>query len=325
MGYLEGRRLVVTGAGRGIGAAVAELAASEGASVVVNDPGVAVDGSGSDPGPAQEVVDRITAAGGTAVAHLADVSVTEQADDLIQTGIREFGGVDVLINVAGILRDRMLFNMAPEEWDAVIAVHLRGTFNTTRAASQHWRAEKAGNYRLINTTSIAGLYGAPGQPNYAAAKLGIVGFTYSCANALMRYGVTANVLSPGAMTRMTSSIPDPSRMRATEPGEEKPRPTLEAGQVAPAVMYLASEQSGWLTGQVIGAQGSVISLYNKPRVIRELRTTADRWSVDDVFAQFEPGLRPAVDDTENFYEVIAKSEAAKAAAAQASARAATSS
>src|ERR1700678_4373254 len=171
MGYLEGRRIVVTGAGRGIGAAIAELAASEGASVVVNDPGVAVDGSGGDTGPAQEVVERITSKGGTAVAHLADVSVTEQAEDLVATAISEFGALDVLINVAGILRDRMIFNMAPEEWDAVIAVHLRGTFNTTRAASRHWRAERQGNYRLINTTSVAGLYGAPGQPHYAAAKL----------------------------------------------------------------------------------------------------------------------------------------------------------
>lgn len=315
MGHLDGRRIVVTGAGRGIGAAVAELAAKEGASVVVNDPGVSVHGEGNDAGPAQQVVDRITAAGGTAVPHLADVSVTEQADDLVQTAVREFGGLDVLINVAGILRDRMIFNISPEDWDAVIAVHLRGTFNTTRAASQYWRAERKGNYRLINTTSVAGLYGAPGQPNYAAAKMGLVGFTYSCANALMKYGVTANVLSPGASTRMTSSIPDPTRMRPAG-GDEKPRPAMDAEHVAPAVIYVASEQSSWFTGQVFGAQGTLISLYNQPRIVRAMRTTADIWSVDDVFAQFEESFRTHVDNAENFYEVVAKAETAKVAASE---------
>jgi NAD(P)-dependent dehydrogenase (short-subunit alcohol dehydrogenase family) len=307
VGYLEGRRIVVTGAGRGIGAAIAELAAKEGASVVVNDPGVAVDGTGGESGPAHEVADRIAAAGGTAVPHLADVSVTEQASDLVETAIHEFGGLDVLINAAGILRDRMIFNMAPEEWDAVLAVHLRGAFNTTRAASRHWRAERRGNYRLINTTSIAGLYGAPGQPNYAAAKLGLVGFTYSCANALMRYGVTANVLSPGAHTRMVGTVPDPGRLA----GAEGTGPRMDADQVAPAVIYVASVRSGWMTGQVFGAQGTSISLYNRPRIIREITTTGDIWALDDVFEKFEEAFRPAVEDTENFYERLAKAEAAK--------------
>lgn len=315
MGYLDGRRIVVTGAGRGIGAAVAELAAREGASVVVNDPGGSVHGEGTDAGPAQQVVDRITAAGGTAVAHLADVSVTDQAEDLVQTAIREFGGLDVLINVAGILRDRMLFNLTPEDWDAVIAVHLRGTYNTSRVAAQYWRAEKKGNYRLINTTSVAGQYGAPGQPNYAAAKLGIVGFTYSCANALMKYGVTANALSPGAETRMVASIPDMSRLHGDDAASAPVRPTMTAEHVAPSVIYVASVDSGWFTGQVFGAQGSTISLFNRPQKIREIRTTDDIWSVDDVFTQFEEVFRPAVDGNENFYEKVAKQETAKTLAA----------
>lgn len=313
MKYLEGRRIVVTGAGRGIGAGIAELAAREGASVVVNDPGVSVDGTGGDNGPAQEVVDRITANGGTAVAHLADVSDSEQAADLVETAIREFGGLDVLINVAGILRDRMIFNMAPEEWDAVLAVHLRGTFNTTRVAAQHWRAERRGNYRLINTTSVAGLYGAPGQPNYAAAKLGIVGFTYSCANALMKYGVTANVLSPGAQTRMVGTIPQDSLLGKGREG----RPRMDAEQVAPAVIYVASDRSGWFTGQVFGARGTSISLYNRPETIREIVTTGQIWELDDVFEKFEAAFRPAVERTENFYEVAAKAESAKAVASDA--------
>jgi NAD(P)-dependent dehydrogenase (short-subunit alcohol dehydrogenase family) len=319
MNYLEGRRIVVTGAGRGIGAAIAELAAREGASVVVNDLGVHVDGSGGDTGPAHEVVERITAAGGTAVPHLADVSDTDQAADLVDTAIREFGGLDVLINVAGVLRDRMLFNMAPEEWDGVMKVHLRGTFNTSRAAARYWREQRrvSGDYRLINTTSVAGLYGAPGQPNYAAAKLGIVGFTYSCANALMKYGVTANVLSPGARTRMVGTIPDLGRMRGDDSDGAAPPARMDADQVAPAVIYVASVRSGWLTGQVFGARGTSISLYNRPRVIREIVTTGDIWELDDVFEKFEEAFRPAVEDTENFYEQVAKSDTAKSLEANA--------
>src|SRR5580693_6163846 len=239
MNYLEGRRIVVTGAGRGIGAAIAQLAAREGASVVVNDMGAQVDGSGQDSGPAHEVAEQIKAAGGIAVPHQADVTDTDQAADLIETAIREFGGLDVLVNVAGILRDRMVFNMTPEEWDGVLRVHLRGTFNTSRAAARYWREQRRvdGDFRLINTTSVAGLYGAPGQPNYAAAKLGIVGFTYSCANALRKYGVTANVLSPGAQTRMVGTIPDLSRMRDDSDGEAAPA-RMDADQVAPSVIYV---------------------------------------------------------------------------------------
>jgi NAD(P)-dependent dehydrogenase (short-subunit alcohol dehydrogenase family) len=299
---LAGRRIVVTGAGRGIGAAIAQLCAAQGALVVVNDPGVGLDGSGTDSGPAQQVVDLIKAAGGTAVPHPADVSVTEQADDLIACGVREFGGVDVLVNVAGILRDRMLVNMEPEEWEAVLGVHLNGTFNTSRAAARQWRTERAGDYRLINTTSIAGLYGAPGQPNYAAAKLGIVGFTYSCANALLRYGVTANAIAPGALTRMVGAAASPAELGLDEDAVR----VLTPENVAPAVIYLASRESGWLTGQVIGAQGRNISLYNRPAVLRELVTDADGWSVDQVFARFEAAFRPAVDNSENVYEIAAK-------------------
>src|ERR1700733_12303749 len=194
MARLAGRVVVVTGAGRGIGAAIARLCGAEGALVVVNDLGGSVHGEGRDPGPAADVAAEITAGGGPALAR------------------RAFGGLDVLVNVAGIVRDRMVFNMEPAEWDAVLNVHLKGTFNTTRIAAKHWREHHKGHYRLINTTSGAGLFGAPGQPNYAAAKLGIVGFTYSCANALMRYGVTANSLSPSAATRIVATIPDMTRL-----------------------------------------------------------------------------------------------------------------
>jgi len=188
MARLDGRVAIVTGAGRGIGRSVATLLASEGASVVVNDLGAAVDGSGRDSGPAHDVVAEITEAGGKAVANGADISVFAAAENLIQTAIEEFGRLDILVNVAGILRDRMVFNMTEQEWDDVIRVHMKGTFNTTRFASAHWRSlrDSSAQNRIVNFTSVSGLHGAPGQPNYAAAKMGIVGLTWSSARALAR-------------------------------------------------------------------------------------------------------------------------------------------
>jgi NAD(P)-dependent dehydrogenase (short-subunit alcohol dehydrogenase family) len=318
---LDGRVVVVTGAGRGIGAAIAELCGREGALVVVNDLGGSVHGEGSDLGPAQEVVARIVAGGGSAIAHGADVADSDQAADLVQTAIREFGGLDALINVAGIVRDRMVFNMEPAEWDAVVNVHLRGTFNTSRIAAKYWREQQKGHYRLINTTSGAGLYGAPGQPNYAAAKMGIVGFTYSCANALMRYGVTANVLSPGAMTRIVGTIPDMSRLvPASDDGEVGPaRNDFTAENVAPAVAYMASVESDWLTGQVIGVSGLKVALYNRPSVVSVIHGDSEETLLEDVWNNFEPAFRNAVDNTENFYDVVAKADlAARKAAASTS-------
>ncbi|HJZ08979.1 MAG TPA: SDR family NAD(P)-dependent oxidoreductase, partial [Trebonia sp.] len=210
MTRLDGRVAIVTGAGRGIGRSVALLLAQRGAAVVVNDLGAALDGSGVDSGPAQQVVNEIAEAGGKAVANGADVSDHAAAEGLIRDAIEGFGRLDVVVNVAGILRDRMVFNMAEQEWDDVIRVHLKGAFNTTKFASAHWRSlrEETAHNRIINFTSVSGLHGAPGQPNYAAAKMGIVGLTYSSANALAKYGVTVNAISPGAATRMTESVPE---------------------------------------------------------------------------------------------------------------------
>src|SRR5215470_12584243 len=218
MGRLDGRVAIVTGAGRGIGRSVAILLASEGAAVVVNDLGTAVDGSGSDTTLAGQVAAEIGAAGGKAVASGSDVSDHAAAEAMIGSAIEQFGRLDVLVNVAGILRDRMVFNMTEQEWDDVIRVHLKGTFNTTKFAAAHWRSlrDPSAQNRIINFTSVSGLHGSPGQPNYAAAKMGIVGLTWSCANALARYGVTANAVSPGAATRMTASIPD-DRRRSPKP------------------------------------------------------------------------------------------------------------
>jgi NAD(P)-dependent dehydrogenase (short-subunit alcohol dehydrogenase family) len=290
MTTLEGRVAVVTGAGRGIGAGIARLLAARGAAVVVNDLGAELDGSGADKGPAAQVVQEITAAGGSAVADGGDVSDPDQAEGLVRTAIEEFGRLDVLVNVAGILRDRMIFNLSEKEWDDVIRVHLKGHFNTTKPAAAYWRDQRNpdGHFRLVNFTSVSGLHGAPGQPNYAAAKMGIVGLTYSCANALGRYGVTANAISPGAATRMTASIPTERQSGSLRDDDER-----SADNIAPIVGYLASEASDWLTGQVIGARGYEVHLYNKPAPVRHVVSAAP-WEPDRLAELVERTFKPAV-------------------------------
>jgi len=287
MGRLDGRVAIVTGAGRGIGRSVALLLASEGAWVVVNDLGGAVDGSGRDSGPAHRVMAEIGEAGGKAIASGADISDFSAAEGLIGAAIEEFGRLDVLVNAAGILRDRMVFNMTELEWDDVIRVHLKGTFNTTRFASAHWhslRDESAQN-RIINFTSVSGLHGSPGQPNYAAAKMGIVGLTYSSAHSLAKYGVTVNAISPGAATRMTDSVPVGRRRAAAAADEWSP------DNVAPIVAYLASERSGWITGQVIHSAGYEVSLYNSPEPVSRIIGTSP-WDADALRHQVERAFGP---------------------------------
>jgi NAD(P)-dependent dehydrogenase (short-subunit alcohol dehydrogenase family) len=287
MARLDGRVAIVTGAGRGIGRSVARLLASEGASVVVNDLGSAVDGSGHDSGPAHDVVAEIAEAGGKAVANGADISVFAAAENLVQTAIEEFGRLDILVNVAGILRDRMVFNMTEQEWDDVIRVHLKGTFNTTRFASAHWRSlrDESAQNRIINFTSVSGLHGAPGQPNYAAAKMGIVGLTWSSARALGKYGVTVNAISPGAATRMTDSVPTDRRRTRPEVDEWSP------DNVAPIVAYLASERSGWITGRIIHSLGYEVSLYSNPEPVVRIVGTGP-WQPDALAEQVERSFGP---------------------------------
>jgi NAD(P)-dependent dehydrogenase (short-subunit alcohol dehydrogenase family) len=291
---LEGRVAIVTGAGRGIGAGVARLLAREGAKVVVNDLGVALDGTGEDQTPAQQVVEQIRQTGGEATVNADDVADHYAAQAIINQAIETYGRLDVLVNVAGILRDRMVFNMSEEDWDAVIRVHLKGTFNTAHYAAAHWRSQRDtdGHFRLINFTSGSGLHGAPGQPNYAAAKMGIVGFTYSCANALRPYGVTANAISPGAATRMTESVPDGRRRTPSSDGSDERSPD----NVAPAVAFLASDRSDWCTGQVISARGFQIGLYNVPQVIRQIASPGP-WDLETAFSMIEESFRPAVEAT----------------------------
>jgi NAD(P)-dependent dehydrogenase (short-subunit alcohol dehydrogenase family) len=290
MTTLDGRVIVITGAGRGIGASIARLVASLGARVVINDLGVELDGSGGDAGPAEQMAKQIKAEGGEAIANGADITDPDAAEGLIRTAIDTYGSLDVLVNVAGILRDRMIFNMSEPEWDDVIRVHLKGHFNTIKPAAAWWRDQRNsdGHYRLINFTSVSGLFGAPGQPNYAAAKMGIVGLTYSCANSLGKYGVTANAISPGAATRMTQSVPDDRRRGPARSDDER-----SPDNVAPIVAYLSSVDSDWLTGRVIGASGYDVMLFNNPEPVRQLTATS-RWDVDQLAAQVERVFKPVV-------------------------------
>jgi NAD(P)-dependent dehydrogenase (short-subunit alcohol dehydrogenase family) len=263
----EGRVAVVTGAGRGIGRGHALELARQGAKVVVNDLGGSRDGSGHDAGPAQTVVDEIVAAGGEAVANADDIADWKGAQRLVETAVEAFGGLDVVVNNAGILRDRMIFNMDEDEWDAVIRVHLKGTFAVTRWAAAHWRERsKAGDHvegRVINTSSTSGLFANPGQGNYGAAKSGIATLSIIAAKELGRYGVTVNAIAPGALTRMTEDLfrarggTAPTAPAPPAEGDWDPR---SPDNIAPLVTWLASTESSGVTGQVFLVSGGRIAI-----------------------------------------------------------------
>ena len=263
MGALDGRVAIITGAGRGIGREHAMLFAAEGASVVVNDLGGAVDGSGDDRTPAQQVVDEITAAGGKAVANADDIADWDGGRRLVETAVETFGDLHVLVNNAGILRDRVLVNMTEEEWDSVIRVHLKGHFVPSRWAANYWRERsKAGeqvNAAIINTSSTSGLLGNPGQTNYGAAKAAIASFTIICAQELVRYGVRVNAIAPAARTRMTEATPGLADI--VKAPEEPGRFDLwDPANISPLVAYLATESCP-ATGKVFFVQGGQIKSF----------------------------------------------------------------
>jgi NAD(P)-dependent dehydrogenase (short-subunit alcohol dehydrogenase family) len=259
-GLCEGRVVIVTGAGRGLGRAHALEFARQGAKVVVNDLGAEVDGSGSSTGPAGEVVDEIRASGGEAVANGADVADWEQASAMVQQAVDTFGVLDVLVNNAGFLRDRMLANTSEDEWDAVMRVHLKGHFAPARHAIAHWRERtKAGDEvqaRIINTSSGAGLMGSVGQGNYSAAKAGIAALTLVQSAEWARYGVTANAIAPAARTRMTEEV-FAQTMAAPSQGEFD---AMAPENVSPLVVWLGSVDSAGVTGRVFEVEGGKLSV-----------------------------------------------------------------
>ncbi|MER6354115.1 3-oxoacyl-ACP reductase [Streptomyces sp. NPDC001634] len=303
---LEGLSAVVTGAGRGLGRAEALELARLGAAVVVNDYGQpGRDGSGeASTGPAEDVAAEIRAAGGRAVAHAGDVADFAGARELVELAVAEFGKLDVLVNNAGILRDRMVFSMSEDEWDSVIRVHLKGHFNMTHFAAAHWRARakekqegrealpwkggggrRAGGLvygRIVNTSSEAFLAGSAGQPNYAAAKGGIVGLTTSTALALAKYGVTANAICPRARTRMTADV---------FAGFERPDEGLDPlapEHVAPLVGYLASPAAAQVNGQLFVVHGGLVAIVERPRVQARFDTKQDAFTYDELDALLTP-------------------------------------
>lgn len=258
----KGRVVIVTGAGRGIGREHALEFARQGATVVVNDVGAAVDGSGSSEGPAGEVVEIIRSMGGDASVNGADISDEEGARDLIASTVERHGDLHVLVNNAGILRDRTLVNMTPQEWDDVIRVHMRGTFLPMHYAANYWRDQSKQGHdvdaRIINTTSSSGIYGNPGQGNYGAAKAGIASLTIIASQELGRYGVTVNAIAPGALTRMTENLGGGAASRpAPEPGEFIPG---APENIAPVVVWLGSAESRGITGRVFNVRGGVVSV-----------------------------------------------------------------
>ena len=282
---LKDKVIVVTGAGGGIGRDFAHAMAAKGAKVVVNDVGASVSGEGKDAGPAQKVVEEIKAKGGAAVANTDTVAEWEAANRIIRCAIDAFGRIDVVVNNAGILRDRFFFNMSIEEWKAVIDVHLNGSFYVARAAAPYFKSQASGRY--INMTSTSGLIGNFGQANYAAAKLGIVGLSKSMALDMAKYNVTSNCISPFAWSRMIGTIP-------AETPDQKARveklKSMETAKIAPLAVYLASDASQAVTGQIFGVRANEIFLMGQSRPLRSVHRS-EGWTPETIAAHAIPAMQ----------------------------------
>jgi len=303
MGLFDGKVAIVTGAGRGIGREEALLLAQEGAAVVVNDLGGARSGEGTDAGPAQEVVDEITEAGGQAAANTDDISSWAGAEKVVNQAVEAFGSLDILVNNAGILRDKMSFNMTEEEWDAVIKVHLKGHFAPSRFAGAYWRQKskdsgESVNAKIVNTSSESGLYGNAGQANYAAAKAGIAALTIVLARELERFGVRSNAIAPVALTRLTEDL------MGGAAADEAAKANLDPSNVAAAVGWLASDLSEGVNGQVVKIQGGVCQIVQGWKPASQI--TSDKpWTIESIasqrdalFAKNDPGIPPFLLGTE---------------------------
>lgn len=288
---LKGKVAIVTGAGRGIGRAEALALAAEGAKVVVNDLGGSSAGAGADSTPAQEVVNEIKKMGGEAAANFDSVATWTGGESMVKTAIDNFGRIDIVVNNAGILRDKMVFNMTEEEWDIIIKVHLYGHFYVTRAAAPYFRQQRWG--RIINTSSIAGL-GNMGQANYAAAKEGIIGFTRTCAKDMGKYGVTCNAIRPNAATRMTvtDELMDAWKKQFVDAGGtdeaqfkamiEKMVLSSKPEHIAPVVVWLATPEAANVNGATFFISGNDIGIYAEPAVTQKITKAEGFWSVDEL-------------------------------------------
>ncbi|MBI20624.1 MAG: hypothetical protein CL780_00055 [Chloroflexi bacterium] len=283
---LSGKVAIVTGSGRGIGRGIALQLAQEGASILVNDIGANLDGSGKDTSPAQKVVEEIMELGSRAIVSDDSVGTVEGGQNIVNKALDSFGRVDIVVTVAGILRDRMIFNMSEEEWDQVISVHLNGTYNVVRPVSEVFIKQRFG--RIITFSSVSGLYGYGGQSNYGAAKEAIAGFTRSVSEDLYKYGVTANIISPGARTRMTESIPSSTTNLRKGAFLPPPNGTLtdDPEDVAPIVAWLASNEAQSVNGMIFHSVGNSISLINTPKATRYI-SKQERWTTNEIAGIFE--------------------------------------
>jgi len=280
-GIVAGKVAIVTGAGRGIGRAIALLLAQEGACVVVNDVGASLEGSGSDAGPAQAVVDEITKGGGQAMASTLSIAEPQNADAVVKAALDAFGRVDILVNNAGILRDRIFHKMSWSDWHDVLAVHLDGSFNMSRAVAGQFREQNSGSF--VHMTSTSGLIGNYGQANYMAAKLGIAGLSRAIALDMLRFNVRSNAVAPFAWSRMIGSIPadTPEQKVRVEKFQQ-----MTPEKIAPLVVYLASDHAAGVSGQIFGVRRNEVFLFNQPRPIRSLHR-ADGWTPDTLDQQLK--------------------------------------